>query len=378
MKKIAYYAIAMLFALSSCNSKNETKNILIESNDNIFVAEYADNYKNGRIIGGNSEGNTDAPSMYVDYNTMEKTILCSKPNCTHKNSECPAKVIGTAPILTENNICFFDCSYGVVEKKSGKRELEINSKLCKLSLDTSEIETIVEFNDCVPDNSRGFVLNDNKIYFTGDDLDPTSDEYGGIFYSNIGGTHYLCSIDLKTGEYTNYGSIYDDDKKFEGAKSSSSARILGIYDSKLIINYEFSKTNDDAVYGNFTELVFEFDFDSNQWTLSDIPNMPIFVDYDTIVYYDNDIDRCIIIDNGERTELDTGKVTLASIQNNKLFIRDDLNNFALKWYDLSDMSKHHVKGYDGYMPVSIYNDSYILTRGNNTAKLTEEELLALE
>lgn len=374
MKKIACCTMAMLL-LSSCNSKTEENYSLAENYDNIYVAEYADNYLNGRIVDGSADGNVNTPAAYVDYNTMEKTILCSKPNCVHNNTSCPANVMGTAPILTENSIYYFDVSYGVVEKKYGVKELEIKSRLVKMALDTAEIETIAEFNDCVPDNSRGFILYNNRIYFTGDDFAPTTDEYGGFFYSNIGGTHYLCSIDLETGEYINYGNIYDD-KMYEGANCSSSARILGIYNSKMIINYEFCKTLEDAASANFTELVFEFDFDTNQMTLTDIQSIPVYVDSDTIIYNDYDINKCVVIDKGNRFELDIGEVTLASLLNNKLFVRDDKNNYALKWYDLSDMSEHHVKDYDGFMPVSIYYESYILTKGNKTVKLTEKDLLA--
>lgn len=378
MKKIISLISASLFIfLTACNNKPNPIMPTSSTDKSIYVAECFDNYEDGRIIGG-FNGSDGTPSKYFDYGTMESTVLCSRPNCKHNTDECIARNIGICPMLVQNSIYFFKSDYGVKEEKNGKRNFYINSKLCRASLETSEIEVVTNFTDCVPADTRGYVFHNNKIYFTADDMNPKCDDYGAFYYSNIGGTHYLCSIDLENGEYKNYGSIYDGDKKFESADSSSSAKIMGIYNEKLIVNYEFSKSYDDLSEGMFTELIFEFNLEKNELIESDIPSKPVFVNSDTIVYYDDSIKKCIIIDNNVKKELDTNKVTFASVHNNKLFIRDDKNEFALIWYNLSDFSKHNVKDMNCYMPVSMHNSSYILTNGDKTIKLTEEELLALD
>ena len=122
----------------------------------------------------------------------------------------------------------------------------------------------------------------------------------------------------------------------------------------------------------------QFDFDKNTITESDIPYKPVFLDSDTIVYYDEGTNKCVIIDENNKKEIDTDRVSYASIQNNKLFIRDDKNNYALKWYDLSDLSVHNAEGMNCYMPVHFCNDSYILTFGDETKKISENELLSLD
>ena len=376
-KKVSILSAIMLLLLTSCNNKlNNSLPVLSTENDQ-YVAEYYNNYDEGRIIGG-FDGNDGMPSKFLDYETMKSTVLCSKPNCTHNNSECVAKNIGICPMITQNGTYFFKSNYGVKEEKEGKRKFYIDSKLCKVSLESSEIEIISNFKDCVPADTRGYVLHNNVIYFTADDMCPMIDEYGVISYSNIGGTHYLCSIELDSGKYTNYGSVFDGDKKFEGANASSSAMIMGVYNNKLLLNYEFCKSYEDISAGMFTELMFEFDFNEKKLIESDIPTKPVFVDSDTIVYYDDSIKKCIIIDESGKRELDMEKVTCASVQNNKLFFRDDKNQFALKWYDLSDLSIHNVKEMNCYMPICMYNGSYILIIGDKTVKLTEEELLALD
>lgn len=361
MKKIISLISSLFIFLTACNDDKPNAILPISSTDSyIYIAEYSDNYEEGRIIGG-FDG---TPSKYFDYGTMESTVLCSKPNCRHNTGECVARNIGTCPMLIQDSIYFFESNYGVKEEKKGERVFYINSKLCRVSLETSEIETVTKFTDCVPADTRGYVLYNNKIYFTADDMDPTFDDYGAVVYSNIGGTHYLCSIDLESGEYKNYGSIYDGDKEYESADASSSAMIMGVYNEKLIVNYEFSKSYDALSAGMFTELIFEFDLEKNELTESNIPAKPVFVNSDTIVYYDDSIKKCIIVDNNVKRELDTCKVTFASVHNNKLFIRDDKNEFALIWYNLSDFSKHNVKDMNYYMPVSMYNGSYILTNGD--------------
>ncbi len=376
-KTVSIVSVLSLLFFASCNNKSNNSLPVLSTESNQYVAEHYNNYNDGRIIGGFYAGNGTL-SEFLSYETMESTVLCSKPNCNHNNDECVAKNIGACPMITQDGIYFFKSNYGVKEEKNGKRNFYMNSELCKVSLESSEIETISNFKDCVPADTRGYVLHNNTIYFTADDMCPTLDEYGVISYSNIGGTHYLCSIELDSGKYTNYGSIYDGDKKLESARASSSAMIMGVYDEKLLVNYEFCKSYEDISEGIFTELMFEFDFDKKNLIESDIPTKPVFVDSDTIVYYDDSIKKCIIIDKSDERELDIEKVTCASVQNNKLFFRDDKNQFALKWYDLSDLSEHNVKGMNCYMPVCMYNGSYILIIGDKTVKLTEEELLELD
>lgn len=381
MKHKGLFILLFSLSLYSCKSSCKSNDINVKTNSNdIYIAYNHNNYDGGRIIGGGGLS-SDPILQYLDYNTMEAVVLCTRPNCTHKSGDCAARIMGTTPMITDEGVYFFKYEDSIIEKKDGKRELNIKSKLCRMSLDSSEIETIAEFNDCEPRETDGYVLHNNKIYFTGDDLNPRYDDYGGIFTSNCGGTHYICSIDINTGEYINYGSVYDDDKQYEGAQFTSSATIRGIYNSKMLINYEFSKTPEpvpEKLWSGMTELVFEFDFDTNGWTLSDIPTKPVFTDSDTVVYYDEKIDKTVIIDKGERTELDIKIDTYASVQNNKLFVRDDYDNGNLKWYDLEDMSEHNVEGYANYMPDDFYNNCYILSFGNNIKKLSEEELLALD
>lgn len=377
MRKNKFIFLALssfVLSLCSCGNKQQKNNY----DDVLFVTRYADNYTGGRIYGGIDSG-SGTPSMYIDYKTMESTFLCARPNCTHNNNnECVARIVGTCPIMLKNDIYFFKYDSEVRELNDGQREFHIESDFCKVSLDSSEVENVMSFNDCAPTNDGGFLLYNNKIYFIGDDLNPQFDDYGGVTSSSIGGSHYICSVDLSNEKYNNYGSIYDGDKEYEAANYSSAAQIIGFYDSRILLYYEFMKGSDNTNSDNkWTELIFEFDPETNEIKESDIPAKPSFVDADTVIYYDIAIDKTVIIDKGERSELDIYTGWNSSIWNNKLFTNEK-DGFELIWYDLSDMSVHNTEDYIGYKVIGYFNDCYIIASIDDTIKLTEEKLLALD
>lgn len=243
-------------------------------------------------------------------------------------------------------------------------------------MDSSEIETVAEFTDCVPREYDGCMLIDDVLWFTGDDMNPVTDEYGVIFTSNMGGTHYLCSIELETGRYTNYGSIYNG----ENYDKSSHASILGYYNSNLLINYEYETSPDcydsEKAWFGMGELMFEFDLNTKEMKVSDIPSRPLWfdLDSDTLVYCEYDTGKTVVLTDNQKFELDIDVGNFASVFNNKIFVRD-----TGKWYDLTDNSEHDMSEYaKSWEFVDYYENCYIVTNYKKYIKLTEEELLALD
>ncbi len=353
------------FSSFSCNDKDVSSN----KNEIAFAFLGGSCYGNGMI-------HSSDPVRYIDFNTMESSVLCAKPNCEHKTSECVAKLVGDCPIMYNDYLYYFTSTQGVEETGNGKREYKINSKLCRVSLDSSESEDIAYFTDCKPRDYDGWMIINNTVWFTGDNMNPTPDEYGNIATSNQGGEHYICSIDLESKEYVNYGSVYDGDKEYEEASCTSSAQIRGYYNSKIMIRYEFAKSSETRGQDfrqRFTELMFEFDPQTKELKERDL-QMPSYVDEDTYVYTDFDKNKTYVIDNSKTYEVtcDTGLDSFAV--NNKLFVTDED-----KWYDLTDLSEHSMGEYADYGVVAFYDNSYILSDGNmKFVKLTEEELLALK
>lgn len=361
---IFLFAILLLFA---CKEKTDK----IKNTTPRFISGNYNLYSDGFIFGMET-------TMFLDFDTMEKTPLCAVPNCTHKTDECLAKIVGDTVVIYNNYAYYFNTDSGIKETTEG-REFFIDTTLMKADVNTSETESVSHFTDCAPAIREGYFLVGNELYFIGDNLDPHDDGYGNISSSNVGGIHYLCSVNLDTGVYTNYGSIYDGDKKYDAASNTSSSRLTGFFNNKMYIEYSFCKEMPtietlEAItsepYKWFTTLVFEFDTVTKELIESDLLSSA-YVDEDTYVYGDPFNNTTTVI-NKEKKYIIEGVAAdvYARVYNNKLFLTES-------WYDLSDLSKHSLGAYSECEVVSYYDDCYIIMNGGRFIKLTEEELLAL-
>ena len=343
-----------------------------------YIAINRDYYQNG-IVYYNDSART---AMYLDIESMEEVPLCARPNCNHKDSSCLARQVGDVPVFYNGYIYFFQSNNGAVRETPDGEEFYIDSKLMRASLDTSEVEKVCGFELC-PVMSRGsYVLDGSELYFVCDDLNPDINEYGVGGWGNSGGVHSICSIDLDTGEFTDYGSIYDGDKGYAGAEYSSCAGISGVYGGKMYLRYSFIKDIDSMQNGgNFDELYehlnFEFDLETKRWKEAELP-ISWYMNDDTYVYYDKESKNVNVIYKGSElsfpceNEADSRE---AAELNGKLF----MYNIG-KWYDLSDMSEHSLGEYKGYgVTAAAYHDGeYIFIKNYRPVRLTEEELLALD
>lgn len=375
--KTGLTVLLLLSSLNSCsNSSSSDKNNSF-SNTQMIIKQNRNVYDNGYIYTASTS--TGLVNYFLDYETMETTPLCAIPNCEHKNSSCTAKAVGSCPVLLDDYIYYFTSSQNI-EEKTDSRELIIDSKLMRIKISSSEIETVAEFHDCVPDTHDAFVIDNGLLYFQGDDMNPKEDEYGAITYTEAGGKHFICSIDLSTGKYKNYGSIYDEDKQYEAADISSSALISGIKDNNIVIDYSFLKKDiEDSEFmeegfmmaDKFTNVVVYFDLNKKTFEVKDNHTVS-YIDNDTYVYYDNEKKSVVISDkNGERTISGTRSGLNSLVLNNKLWCYTDEGVF----FDLSDMSRHETSGIANV--IDFHNGKYIIkTRRNKFEALSEEDLLS--
>ncbi len=371
-KKILTVALSALL-LTACADKGKSESSTKELSP-VYFQQNRIQYENGIIFG-------EEPAMFLDFDTMEKAPLCAVPNCTHKSGECLAQAVGNTPVFYKEHVYWFKSNNGEIVETPEGRELFIESKLMKASLDSSEAEEVCVFNDCAPAQGRpGYVLYGNKLYFTADDLNPEEgiDGAGVGGWGNSGGYHFLCSINLDTGEYTNHGSIYDGDKQYDGADYSSGANIMGIYRDTMYIRYSFIKDNEALQNGDdlnsiYTHVNFEFDFETETWKESSLPS-GIFMNGSTYVYNDLDNKKVHILHDGGESVIDWDyELVVAAEAGGKLFIPAEGI-----WYDLTDNSEHSMGRYKDYDVLGYHDDCCIFAKGGRTAKLTEEELLALD
>lgn len=375
MKKMILSLIIVAVTLCSCGVNiSDRENDKPESKA-LYADTIVNTYGTGRIYG-------NKPARYIDYDTMKTTVLCAKPNCTHTTNECAGVMIGDCPIIYNDYIYYFKYSHKIEETGKGERELKIESKLCRISTATSEEEELVTFTDCEPCDYNGWMIYNDKVFFLANNLNPKEDGYGNIELCDAGGIHFLCSIDLKTKEYKNYGSIYDGDKQYEAASYTSGAQMNGMYQGKIYLNYAFAKdldVVDEFDYPIFTILMFEFDPETETLTESDLPeaiNIDV-MNNGTYIYTENG--KVVVLNNGEKIVTyiepggDSGIREWATCFNNKLFL-----SRKGVWVDLEDMSEHSMGEYSqDYTAIDYYDGCYILIKGLETVKLTEEELRAL-
>ena len=76
--------------------------------------------------------------------------------------------------------------------------------------------------------------------------------------------------------------------------------------------------------------------------------------------------------NGKKTEFEVEDRDEVSVINGKFF---DANKGI--WIDLDSNKEYSMGKYNGYIAITLWNGYYIMTKGANTVKLTEEELKSL-
>ena len=313
-------------------------------------------------------------TYFLDFASMKVSPLCAVPNCNHNGADCLSRA-AEYPVIYDGDMYFFHSEYGIEETKKG-REFKMDSEFKKAALDNSEIQTMCEFTDAIPRNEDTMVICGHKLYFIAYDPDVEIDAYGGSTVKSGGGHDFLCSVDLGTFEYRNYGSICYVEDEYPAADNSSSAHISGISGGKIYISYEFMKEFADPqndIVHEWTYYSFVFDTETEQYSESELP-AAMYADDELYCWLDDKGDKLHVIVGGTDTALDYANYSnTAQHFGNRLFV-------AGAWVDLTDMTVHYLSDeYRNYSAVAFFDGDYIMREGNTTfVKLTEDELLALE
>lgn len=351
--------LLLLLAASMLTGCAKSSNINDRSDDHGEPHFYG---SNARAYGDGLTYSAGGISYCLDLGTMEKIPLCARPNCSHTSSDCLAKTAGFG-LIYDSYVYYFTEYHGMKERKDGKPYFEMDSKLMRASLDSSETEIVSSFTDSIPRSEETLVIDDDVLYFIAYDPEPEIDDAGGVSYTNGQGSAYLCSVDLDTGGYTNYGGFCRE-KDYDGRKSSR-AYITGISNGKIFIDYSFMQRKGE----DFSRIGFEFDVDTKEYTKSELPSA-IYADNEVYVWLDDADDELHVVTNGKDNVISyVNYSNSGTVFNNKLFV-------AGNWIDLSDMTMHRLAANKSV--VAYYNGSYITNENNRFEKLTEKELLALD
>ena len=326
-KSVCAFVFAAVMATGcSYHSEDTNKADTKEHNTKVYGSGCRD-FETGGVF---TATGTPNKTVYIDYGTMKKSALCAVPNCTHSSSSCLAAQ-AYYPVIYKNCVYFFTHNESVKDTPDGP-ELSMDSKLKKAYLDSSETEVECSFTDSVPRNSEAMVIIGDKLYFSAYDPDATPDEYGSLSYKTGGGYEYLCSIDLDSGEYRNYGSICYVEDEYPAADNSSHSFISGAADGKIFITYGFKKDNASK---DFTYYSFEFDTKTEKYSRSSLPAL-LCAEGNVYAWLDIEAQTLHIQEAGKQYEVKyTSYSNSAKILGDKLFL-------AGGWVSLDDMLKSEI------------------------------------
>ena len=252
MKRILFFVILFTLLLTGCTNNKEYS---IKAPSNRIISSLHNTYQNGIVYTDNNI------LCFLDYDSFRGVPLCNKPNCLHNDSSCiaqTAKVKGSTPSLVyRDNIYYFTSSSNIIEGRDGKStNYNIECDLNKINLHTGYIEKVCSISDMEATTSSQIVYINGTMYFIANN-GSIQTESGAWYYFSSGGKQHLCSINLDTNEFYDYGQINDNEKIASTLFSIGEAVfgingqviIDGFFDNQLFMHYYYAD-NSEIVYNN--------------------------------------------------------------------------------------------------------------------------------
>ncbi|MDD3613153.1 MAG: hypothetical protein PHT05_05170 [Clostridia bacterium] len=154
--------------------------------------------------------------LYLDYETLDATFACNKPNCDHSDPElCTAYGKGLSPFVYKGHLYFFNQS-----SEWGSDGLLVHkTTLYKSKYSGTEQVKIATIDDISPNLGRYYLLEDT-LYFTAYSYPKEAEN--DLLYIAI----HLYSINLDTGEVSHL-------LKFKEGGNNISVVVNGVFDNKV-------------------------------------------------------------------------------------------------------------------------------------------------
>lgn len=244
MKRLICILLTFASAFFISCEKQDTE-YHIKNKDTAFYDMAYNVYENGLLYTVSQTSGTQA--YFLDYETMNSTPLCNKPNCTHTDSSCISGLCAGAflvPVIYQDSVYWFTSDYKIVDSDDGKsQEAEIKTKCMKAKLDTGTVEIFAEIDGVFMNHAIDLIIDNEKLYIIGSReiyQNPIDGTWGGFSRS---GEQYLYSINLESAEVQNYGQIndspYAENNWIHGASIFSEVKMGGIYNNKLYMYYRY-------------------------------------------------------------------------------------------------------------------------------------------
>lgn len=395
--------ICILLTLSSAfliSCEKQDTGYRIKNKETAFYDMAYNVYENGLLYTAPQTSGTQA--YFLDYETMNSTPLCNKPNCTHTDSSCISNLCVKTflvPVIYQDSVYWFASDHKIVDSDDGEsQEAELKTKCMKAKLDTGTVETFAEIDGVFMRSAIDLIIDKEKLYIIGCReiyQDPIDGSWGGFSRS---GEQYLYSIDLESAEVQNYGQIndspYAENNWIHGASILSEVRMGGIYNNKLYMYYRYIEDPKIMIDYLETDWVMNgspqndipwiienkcIDLETGEITVSDLP-YAWCIGEKFYVYEEND--KFYILDeNGEKTlanNMYDNETYDFTVVNSKLWKGSINQGFDIQTGEELNLAEKYCDS--GAMIMDFVNDQYIVKYYENGElhfdRISEQNLLS--
>lgn len=332
----------LVFSFTACANDSSAPS---ENNARI-VWQYGNADERGELFTDSTER-----LYFMDFETMNSALLCSKPNCTHSNeNECSAFGLENHPILYGDKLYFFN-----VEMNFDGDDVLYTTTVYKADADGTNRVKVCDIDGLnLMFYTRMLIVNDTA-YFSMDKTGWNEDMTASSGFNEV----WFCSFDFSTETFKRIEMLHNG--------WSSSSWIYGLYDGKVIFSYDYSEEKvpvleDLSEIGKyFTSVYKAYDIENETLTDLTLPE-PTYVS-DGYYIYKKDGDAVVLSENGkEMTIPDFPIRSDMKIFNGKLFFPDEQI-----CADLSNGKKYKLSSSDALI---IYSDGNYILRGFDYASQT--------
>lgn len=335
-------AIMLVFSFTACANDSSAPS---ENNARI-VWQYGNADERGELFTDNAQR-----LHFIDFETMNSALLCSKPNCTHSNeNECSAFGMYNHPILYDDTLYFFDW-----EISFDGEEMTDTTTVYKANADGTNRIKVCDIDGLALSVATRMLIVGNTLYFSMDKTGWNEDMTASSGFNEV----WFCSFDFSTETFKRIEMLHNG--------WSSSSWIYGLYDGKVIFSYDYSEEkvpvleDPSEIVKYITSVYKAYDIETETLTDLTLP-VPTYVS-DGYYIYEKDGGAGVLSEDGkEMTIPDFPIRSDMKIFNGKLFFPDEQI-----CADLSNGKKYKLSSSDALI---IYSDGNYILRGFDYASQT--------
>ncbi len=259
-KIMLIFTSIFIISATSCNTKKD---------ENKNTNEAFNNYNEIRM-NDSAIYDYDGSAYVIDYESMESSILCNIPNCTHSSEDCIVNICrinSQLPIVYNGSAYYFVNSNSFTEK-NGKSVLDLKTDIKKYDFNNNKISQITTINGFNTEINSGGYLIGSDYYFINTYGNPKYDDAGNVTSSSGSGGGNLFSINFETGKVTDYGKVFDYEKlkeTYPAAANSTLIQITGKLDNNLFMNIHYIKEDTADFSAPFSGETYTFNLDTHKF-----------------------------------------------------------------------------------------------------------------